>query len=202
MIMNKAWLIVAKKEMTRIWEDWKMIPVTVVKVLPQEVVRFKTEDKDGYSAVVIWVNKKELKKDKWQKVKYSMTTEFKNIDDSFVDTYKSWTIINIDLLEGIDEISLVWTAKWKGFQWVMKRFHAAWGPKTHGSKFHRQVWSLWNRKPRRVQKWHPHAWQMWWQQVTLKNIKIVDKIQQDNEQLLLLKWSIPGSYNSFLKVIA
>jgi ribosomal protein L3 len=30
-----------------------MIPVTVVKVLPQEVVRFKTEDKDGYSAVVI-----------------------------------------------------------------------------------------------------------------------------------------------------
>ena len=202
MIMNKAWLIVAKKEMTRIWENWKMIPVTVVKVLPQEVVRFKTQDKDWYSAVVIWVNKKELNKDKWQKVKYSMTTEFKNIDDSFVDTYKSWTIINIDLLEGIDEISLVWTAKWKGFQWVMKRFHASWWPKTHGSKFHRHVWSLWNRKPRRVQKWHPHAWQMWWQQVTLKNIKIVDKFQENDEQLLLLKGSIPGSYNSFLKVIA
>lgn len=202
MIMNKAWLIVAKKEMTRIWENWKMIPVTVVKVLPQEVVRFKTQDKDWYSAVVVWVNKKELNKDKWQKVKYSMTTEFKNIDDSFVDTYKSWTIINIDLLEGIDEVSLVWTAKWKGFQWVMKRFHASWWPKTHGSKFHRQVWSLWNRKPRRVQKGHPHAWQMWWQQVTLKNIKIVDKFQENDEQLLLLKGSIPGSYNSFLKVIA
>ena len=202
MIMNKAWLIVAKKEMTRIWENWKMIPVTVVKVLPQEVVRFKTQDKDWYSAVVVWVNKKELKKDKWQKVKYSMTTEFKNIDDSFVDTYKSWTIINIDLLEGIDEVSLVWTAKCKGFQCVMKRFHASWWPKTHGSKFHRQVWSLWNRKPRRVQKGHPHAWQMWWQQVTLKNIKIVDKFQENDEQLLLLKGSIPGSYNSFLKVIA
>lgn len=202
MVMNKAWLIVAKKEMTRIWEEWKMIPVTVVKILPQEIVRFKTEEKDWYSAVVIWVNKKELKKDKWQKVKYSMTTEFKNIDDGFVDSYKSWTIINIDLLEGIDEISLVWTAKWKWFQWVMKRFHASWWPKTHGSKFHRQVWSLWNRKPRRVQKGHPHAWQMGWQQVTLKNIKIVDRFQQDGEQLLLLKWSIPGSYNSFLKVIA
>ena len=200
--MNKAWLIVAKKEMTRIWEDWKMIPVTIVKVLPQEVLRFKTEDKDWYSAVVIWVNKKEIEKAKWQKVTYSMTTEFKNIDDSFSNSYKAWTSLDMSLLEGVEEIDLVGTSKGKGFQWVMKRFHASWWPKTHGSKFHRQVWSLWNRKPRRVQKGHPHAWHMWGEQVTLKNIRIIDRVQQDGEQLLLLKWSIPGSYNSFIKVIA
>ena len=200
--MNKAWLIVAKKEMTRIWDNWKMIPVTIVKVLPQEVLRFKTEDKDWYSAVVIWVNKKEVEKSKWQKVTYSMTTEFKNIDNTFSDSYKAWTSLDMSLLEGVEEIDLVGTSKGKGFQWVMKRFHASWWPKTHGSKFHRQVWSLWNRKPRRVQKWHPHAWHMGGEQVTLKNIRIIDRVQQDGEQLLLLKWSIPGSYNSFLKVIA
>ena len=200
--MNKAWLIVDKKEMTRIWDNWKMIPVTIVKVLPQEVLRFKTKDKDWYSAVVIWVNKKETEKAKWQKVTYSMTTEFKNIDDAFSDSYKAWTCLDMNLLEGVEEINLIGTSKGKGFQWVMKRFHASWWPKTHGSKFHRQVWSLWNRKPRRVQKWHPHAWHMWWEQVTIKNVKIIDRLQQDNEQLLLLKWSIPGSYNSFLKVIA
>ena len=200
--MNKAWLIVAKKEMTRIWEDWKMIPVTIVKVLPQEVLRFKTEDKDWYSAVVIWVNKREVEKSKWQKVTYSMTTEFKNIDNTFSDSYKAWTSLDMSLLEGVEEINLVGTSKGKGFQWVMKRFHASWWPKTHGSKFHRQVWSLWNRKPRRVQKWHPHAWHMGGEQVTLKNIRIIDRVQQDGEQLLLLKWSIPGSYNSFIKVIA
>ena len=200
--MNKAWLIVAKKEMTRIWDEWKMIPVTIVKVLPQEVLRFKTEDKDWYSAVVIWVNKKEIEKAKWQKVTYSVTTEFKNIDDSFSNSYKAWTRLDMSLLEGVEEINLVGTSKGKGFQWVMKRFHASWWPKTHGSKFHRQVWSLWNRKPRRVQKWHPHAWHMWGEQVTLKNIRIIDRVQQDGEQLLLLKWSITGSYNSFIKVIA
>ena len=200
--MNKAWLIVAKKEMTRIWEDWKMIPVTIVKVLPQEVLRFKTEDKDWYSAVVIWVNKREVEKSKWQKVTYWMTTEFKNIDNTFSDSYKAWTSLDMSLLEGVEEIDLVGTSKGKGFQWVMKRFHASWWPKTHGSKFHRQVWSLWNRKPRRVQKWHPHAWHMGGEQVTLKNIRIIDRVQQDGEQLLLLKWSIPGSYNSFIKVIA
>ena len=77
MLMNKAGLIVSKKEMTRVWKDWKMIPVTIVKVLPQELLRYKTTEKDWYSAVVVGVNKKETNKEKWQKVKYSMTVEFK-----------------------------------------------------------------------------------------------------------------------------
>ena len=198
--MNKAWMIVTKKEMTRVWDSWKMISATIVKVLPQEVLRFKTQEKDGYDAVVIGVNKKELKKDKWMKIKYSMVTEFKNIDETFSNEYKSWTIIDVNLLEGIDLVSVKWKSKGKWFQWVMKRFHAKWGPKTHWSKFHRQIGSLWNRKPRRVQKWHPHAGRMWWEMTTLKNIKIIDKITQDNEQLLLLKGSIPGSYNAYIKI--
>jgi large subunit ribosomal protein L3 len=200
--MNKAWIIVTKKEMTRVWDNWKMISATIVKILPQEVLRFKTQEKDGYDSVVIWVNKKKLKKDKWMKIKYSMTTEFRNIDEAFSNDYKSWATIDINLFEGIDEVSVRWTAKGKGFQWVMKRFHTKWWPKTHGSKFHRQIWSLGNRKPRRVQKGHPHAGRMWGQQTTLKNIRIIDKITQDNEQLLLLKWSIPGSYNWFIKILA
>ncbi len=200
--MNKAWLIVTKKEMTRVWENWKMIPVTLVKVLPQEVLRYKTTEKDWYSAAVIWVNKKDLQKDKWQKVKYAMTIEFKNIDDSFLNTYKSWSIIDINLLEGVDEVTLVGTSKGKGFQWVMKRFHTKWWPKTHWSKFHRQVWSLWNRKPRRVNKWHPHAGRMWGDKITVKSVKIINKLQENNEQLLLLKGSIPGSYNSFIQILA
>lgn len=200
--MNWAWLIVTKKEMTRTWENWKMISVTVVKVLPQEIVRFKTQEKDWYSAVVVWVNRKDLNKEKGQKVKYSMTVEFKNIDDNFSNNYKSWSAIDINLLEGVEEVSLVGTSKGKGFQWVMKRFHMKWWPKTHWSKFHRHIWSLWNRKPRRVNKWHPHAGRMWGDQITLKNIKIIDRIQQDKEQLLLLKGSIPGSYNGFIKILA
>jgi large subunit ribosomal protein L3 len=165
-------------------------------------LRFKTQDKDGYDAVVIWVNKKELKKEKWQKIKYSMTTEFKNINEDFSNEYKAWSAIDINLLEGVNAVSVRWTSKGKGFQWVMKRFHTKWWPKTHGSKFHRQIWSLGNRKPRRVQKWHPHAGRMWGWQITLKNIQIIDKITQNNEQLLLLKGSIPGSYNGLIKIFA
>jgi ribosomal protein L3 len=43
---------------------------------------------------------------------------------------------------------------------------------------------------------------MGWDQVTLKNIRVIDKITQGNEQLLLLKGSIPGSYNGYIKIFA
>jgi large subunit ribosomal protein L3 len=200
--MNRAWLIVSKKEMTRVWKNWKMIPVTILKVLPQELLRYKTVEKDWYSAAIVWVNKKETNKEKWQKVKYSITVEFNNIDDNFLETYKSWSILDINLLEGVKEVNLVWTSKGKWFQWAMKRFHLRGWPKTRWSKFHRQVWALWNRKPRRVQKWRPHAWHMWYEKVTIKSVEIIDRIIENNEQLLILKGSVPGSYNSFIQIFA
>jgi len=30
-----------------------MIPATIVKILPQEVIRFKKKETDGYNAVVV-----------------------------------------------------------------------------------------------------------------------------------------------------
>ena len=149
--------------------------------------------------MLVWVEKKELKKEKGQKVKYKMITEFL-IEKDLVWKYKAGDLVDINYLEDIGEVSVIGDAKWKGFQWVMKRFHTKWWPETHGSKFHRQVWSLGNRKPRRVQMWHPHAWRMWGQQVTLSKISIIDKIKGD-EQLLILKWSLPWAYNGMLKLV-
>lgn len=52
-IMNKGGLIVTKKEMTKVWVEDKFLPVTLVKVLPQEIIRYKDTSKDGYTAAVI-----------------------------------------------------------------------------------------------------------------------------------------------------
>jgi ribosomal protein L3 len=46
-------LIGVKQEMTRVWKDDKQIPVTLIKVVNQEVIRYKTVEQDGYSAVVV-----------------------------------------------------------------------------------------------------------------------------------------------------
>ncbi len=195
--MNKGWLIVAKKEMTKMWIEDNFVPVTLVQLLPQEIVRYKTQEKDGYVSAVVGVAKKELKKDKGQKITYKRMQEYK-IDDSFVSGHEVGSVLDLALLEWVAQVDVTGIVKGKGFQGMVKKFHIKGGWATHGHKFTRTGWSKGNRKPRRTLKGHPHAGHMGTQQVTLKNIPIIDKIIKDNETLVVLKGSVPGAYNSLL----
>ena len=199
--MHTKWgLVVAKKEMTRLWIDGKMVPVTMVEVLPQKIVRYKTVEKDGYQAAVIGVDEVETKKEKGQKLAYDMQAEF-DVDDAYVASHEAGSVLDLSSMDGVQSVEVKWTSKWKWYQWAMKRFHLQWGPETHGSKFHRHIWSMGNRKPRRTMKNHPHAGHMWDETITLKHVQIIDSMKRDNEQILLVKWSLPGARNWKLKFI-
>ncbi len=199
--MHTKWgLVVAKKEMTRLWIDGKMVPVTMVEVLPQKIVRYKTVEKDGYQAAVVGVDEVETKKEKGQKLAYDMQTEF-DVDDAYVASHEAGSVLDLSSMDGVQSVEVKWTSKWKWYQWAMKRFHLQGGPETHGSKFHRHIWSMWNRKPRRTMKNHPHAGHMWDETITLKHVQIIDSMKRDNEQILLVKWSLPGARNGKLKFI-
>ena len=198
--MAKWWLLVTKKEMTKMWINDMFVPVTLVKIVPQEIVRYKTQEKDGYVAAVVGVEKKVLNKDKGQKISYQHVVELP-VDEEFVKNNEAGKILDAGLMDGVTLVDVIWYAKGKGYQGVMKRFHADGGPKTHGSKFHRHVGSMGNRKPRRTLKWHPHAGRMGGQRVTLPHSQIVESFSRDNEQLLVLRGSLPGSYNGLLQLI-
>ena len=199
--MHTKWgLVVAKKEMTRLWIDGKMVPVTMVEILPQKIVRYKTVENDGYQAAVIGVDEVETKKEKGQKLAYDMQAEF-DVDDAYVASHEAGSVLDLSSMDGVQSVEVKWTSKWKWYQWAMKRFHLQWGPETHGSKFHRHIWSMWNRKPRRTMKNHPHAGHMWDETITLKHVQIIDSMKRDNEQILLVKWSLPGARNGKLKFI-
>jgi len=197
---TKGGIVVSKKEMTRIWMDGKMIPVTLVEVLPQKILRYKTVEKDGYQAVVIWVNEKETKKEKGCKLSYDTVTEFA-IDDNFQSNNEIGKNIDDTFLEDIKTVEVKGISKGKGYQGVMKRFHLQGWPETHGSKFHRHVGSMGNRKPRRTMKNHPHAGHMGSENVTIKNVSIIDRIKHDDKNVLVVKGSLPGWRNSNLKFI-
>lgn len=198
--MNNWWLILKKQEMTRLWIDNDYVPVTLLKFVEQEIIGYRTMEKDGYEAVILWVGKKELNKERWIKIKYEMVCEFK-ITDWFIQANEAGKKLDFDVLNNVDSVSITWTSKWKGFQWVIRRYWFHWWPETHGSKFHRRPGSIWNRKPRRVAKWKKLPWHMWVETVTLKNVKIIDRIILDSERLLAVKWSVPGAYNSCLKIV-
>ncbi len=199
--MHTKWgLVVAKKEMTRLWIDGKMVPVTMVEVLPQKIVRYKTVEKDGYQAAVIGVDEVETKKEKGQKLAYDMQAEF-DVDDAYVSSHEAGSVLDLSSMDGVKTVEVKWTSKWKWYQWAMKRFHLQGGPETHGSKFHRHIWSMGNRKPRRTMKNHPHAGHMWDETITLKHVEIIDCMKRDNEEILLVKGSLPGARNGKLKFI-
>lgn len=198
-IMNKWWLIVKKQEMTKIWIDDKFVAVTLVKVVPQELVRYKTVEKDWYVAAVVWVEKSESKAPKGAKIKYSMLTEF-NVGDDFIQNNQIWKVLDADVVKAWDFVDVTWNAIGKGFQGMVKIWHVKGMWATHGHKFTRTWWSKGNRKPRRTMKWHPHAGHMWTQRVTLTKIQILDIQKTDKEQLIVLKGSLPGFYSSVLKL--
>jgi len=197
---TKGGLIVSKKEMTRIWIEGKMVPVTLVEILPQKILRYKTEEKDGYQAVVVGVGEKELKREKGTKLTYALQTEYR-VDSAFSQANEVGKVLDESLLAGVQSFEVKGVSKGKGFQGAMKRFHVSGGPKTHGSKFHRHVGSMGNRKPRRTMKNHPHAGHMGNEAITLKGIKLLDTLQRENEKLLVIKGSLPGGRNSKLKFI-
>lgn len=134
--MNKGGLIVKKKEMTKMWIEDSFVPVTLVQLLPQEIVRYKTQEKDGYVSVVIGVGKKELKKEKGQKISYKKMQEYR-VEDGFVSAHEVGSVLDLTLLEGITEVTVTGTSKGKGFQGMVKKFHIKGGGATHGHKFTR-----------------------------------------------------------------
>jgi large subunit ribosomal protein L3 len=99
----------------------------------------------------------------------------------------------LDILGDVKIVTLIGRSKGKGFQWVVRRFGFAGGPATHGSQFHRHPGGIGNRKPRRVNKWHPLPGHMWRIKVTLHNVSVVDKVKLDNEELVIVKGSVPGA---------
>lgn len=198
--MQKFGLFGKKKEMTKLWVGDIHTPVTLIQVPSQEIIRYKTVEKDGYEAAVIGFGKKESSKEKGQKVSYTVMAEF-DVAADFAQANEAGAALTPALLEGITSVTISGYGKGKGFQGVMKRFHAHGGQKTRGSKFHRAVGSMGNRKPRRTQKGHPHAGRMGNDHVTLKNVAIVDSFVHEGEHFFAVKGSVPGTYNGIVKIL-
>lgn len=197
--MSTGWIILRKQEMTKLWIDDKFVPVTLLWYVPQEIVRYKTLEKDGYLAAVVWAWKKVLNKEKWIKEIYSYMTEF-DVNDEYVSSHESGSVIDLSILEGIESVTLRGVSKGKWYQWVIRRHNFKGWRATHGSKFHRLPGSIGTRKPRRTVKWTKLPGHMWLETITLKNVRVVDSFRNGDMNLVAVKWSVPWAYNSFIKV--
>ena len=181
--------------MTRMFnEEGNSLPITLLSNVPVKVTRIIDKEKNGYFAVLveeILAEKKNNAVRKKKSNKYEFRLETKSemkIGDE---------ILLSDFQKG-DKVEIVGTGKGKGFSGAIKRHGFSRGPKTHGSDHHRAVGSIGGGYPQRVILGRKMPGRMGANQVTIKNIEIVD-VLNDNS-VIALSGSIPGPKNSLVKI--
>ena len=176
-----------------IQDDGRVIPVTYITCTPNEVVQVKTQETDGYPAIVLGFDAyKNASKNK----KFKTVKEFR-VENS--GDYKKGQIVSIDVLKEVQNVTITSVSKGKGFQGVMKRHNFAGGPSSHGSTFHREPGSSGMcAKPGRVIKGKKFPGQMGVDQVTLKNRPVV--VVAEAENVVAIKGPLPGAINSYIYI--
>lgn len=195
--------------MTSIYdESGKNIPVTVIEAGPCVVTQVRTLEKDGYEAIQIAFDDKKVKNTskaeqghfaKANTTPKHLVREFSRFEQGHRKTLGETITVDV-FMEG-EFVDVRGVSKGKGFQGVVKRhgFNGV-GQATHGQ--HNRL-----RKPgsigacaypSRVFKGLRMAGHMGSQNVKVTNLQIVKIVPEKN--LLVVKGSVPGHNNGYLKI--
>ena len=197
-------LIGRKVGMTQLFNEQGMrIPVSVIQVEPNVVVRERTTDKHGYSAMVLGADK--LKKSRILKPiagQFPQGTDPTRFLLEFKDFEKECKVgdtLGVEIFEGVKFVDVRGTTKGKGFQGVVKRHKFAGGPGAHGSKFHREMGSVGTGAFRKIVKGSKMPGRMGDARLTVQNLRLfrVDK----EKGLLLINGAVPGRRGGMVVVL-
>jgi len=201
--------IIAKKVgMTRLFMDnGKQIPVTVLHMDNLQVVAQRTNEKHGYTAVQLGAGQSKVKNvSKAMRGHFAVAkvepkrkiAEFRVAPENMIDVGAEITAEHY--VEG-QFVDVSGTSIGKGFAGAMKRHNFGGMQATHGvSISHRSHGSTGNSQdPGRTWKGKKMAGQYGNVKVTTQNLTVIELIEEDS--LILVKGSVPGSKNSILKMV-
>lgn len=196
-----------KLGMTQVFaENGTVLPVTVIEAGPCVVLQKKENETDGYEALQIgFADKKEQRANKPEKghAKKADTTPkryVKEIRGMSISEYEVGQELKADLFAEGEFVDVTGTSKGKGFAGSIKRHGQSRGPMSHGSRYHRRPGSMGAVDAARVFKGKKLPGHMGHETVTLQNLEIVKVDAERN--VLLVKGSIPGPKNSFVKIVS
>lgn len=201
--MKRSGLIGIKMGMSTFYNDQELgLAVTLVKVVPCQVVGVKTFEENGYNAVQVgYLNTKPSRLKKPQRGFYNKRslelkrymTEFRVSEDAFLKVSDNITVSHFEVGQYVDVRG---KSKGKGFAGGMKRHGFKGLEASHGvSVSHRSIGSTGQcQDPGRVFKGKKMPGQMGDKNVCIQNVEIVDIY----EDIIVLNGSIPSSTNSFV----
>ncbi len=195
--------------MTSIYdESGRNIPVTVVEAGPCVVTQVKTKEKDGYDAIQMAFDERKVKNtpkalqkhfEKAGTTPKKVVREFSRFEEGHRKSLGETITVDV-FMEG-EFVDVTGISKGKGFQGVVKRYNFnGVGQATHGQ--HNRL-----RKPgsigacaypSRVFKGLRMGGHMGNRTVKAINLQIMKIVPEKN--LLVVKGSVPGSKNGYLKI--
>jgi large subunit ribosomal protein L3 len=194
----------AKLGMTQVWDNNRVVPVTVVQAGPCVVTQVRTPDKDGYSAVQLAygaidprkVNKPES--GHFAKADVAPRRHLVELRTTDASEYELGQEITADTFEVGQRIDVTGKTKGKGFAGVMKRhgFHGL--RASHGvERKHRSPGSIGAcATPGRVFKGVRMAGRMGGVRFTVQNLTVQAVDVEQN--LILVKGALPGPKGSLV----
>jgi large subunit ribosomal protein L3 len=208
---EKPGLLAIKVGMTQIFNnDNKVVPVTVLDLSGNTVVRVKTkESKDGYSAVQLGLGEqKEERLTKpesghFKKAEVSAKRFLREVrvSDADLAKYEVGTDVAVStIFSAGQKIDVTGTSKGRGFAGVMKRHNFAGFISSHGThEFFRHGGSIGTRlTPGHVLKGKKMPGHMGAERVTIQSLTVVEIDAERN--LLYVKGGVPGPNGGLLLV--
>jgi len=194
--------------MTQVFRpDGQAVPVTLLKAGPCMVTQRKTPTRDGYDAVQLGllefikparINKPRtghLKKANVEGARFLRELSLRPGDDDL----KPGDQVLVDQFKPKDKVDVIGISKGRGFAGVVRRHHFRGGEGSHGSMFHRAPGSIGaSSYPSRVVPGMRMGGQMGNEQVTVRNLEVIDVVTEDN--VLVVKGAVPGPNGSYVVV--
>ena len=197
-------LIGKKIGMTSIFsEEGKNIPCTILEVGPCKVTQVKTEEVDGYNAIQLGFSEQ-----KESRVSKAALGHFKKADSAPLRKLVEFPadtdvvlgdVVNAEIFEEGDFVTVAGTSKGKGFQGVVKRYNfKGVGDATHGQHNRlRAPGSIGAASyPARVFKGMRMAGQMGDARVKVENLEVLKVLADRN--MIVVKGAVPGAKNSYI----
>jgi len=195
-------LLGKKIGMTRVYDDkGRITSATVIEAAGNRVLQVKTSEKDGYNAVQIGFG--DQKPQRVSKAQIGHFAKSSSTPKKFIrefrlaegETAPESVDVAVSIFEVGQTVDVIGQSKGKGFQGVVKRFHFAGQPQTHGSMMHRRNGAIGNRStPGRVWKNMGMPGHMGDERITVQNLKIVQV--REEEGVILVSGAIPGANGS------
>jgi large subunit ribosomal protein L3 len=196
----------AKLGMTQVWDNNKVVPVTVVQAGPCVVTQVRTDEKDGYSAVQLAYGSIDPRKvnqpesGQFAKAGVSPRRHIVELRTTDASEYELGQEVTVEAFAAGQPIDVTGKTKGKGYAGVMKRhgFHGL--RASHGvERKHRSPGSIGAcATPGRVFKGMKMAGRMGGKRFTAQNLVI--QAVDTERNLILVRGAVPGPKGALILV--